>query len=153
MKASVYHAIMAGLFLSADAAILARINANTAGNSVDEFTKISDVVSLYAGVVMRVAMRRVKSDHTFLDTAFAHEQAKAQVAKTGLGVVCTPLGAASPRRRTQTETGGKARGPPGPAAGFLLASHVARAKVCAAPVLPLCCPCAVPVLPWMLMIR
>ena len=58
---------------------------NQRRDSREDFEDISQVVGLYAGVVMG---EEVKSNHMFRDTAFVHEQAKAQVAKTGLGVVC-----------------------------------------------------------------
>lgn len=50
--------------------------------------EIADSIGLYAGVALGAAMRRVKSNHTYLDTAFAAEQAKSQLLKTGLAIIC-----------------------------------------------------------------
>ena len=75
-------------FLSSDAAILGRITATRQGSAPQHFKEIADSIGLYAGVALGAAMRRVKSNHTCLDTAFAAEQAKSQLLKTGLGIIC-----------------------------------------------------------------
>ena len=75
-KSYVYHNMMSGLFLSSDAAMPGKIDGARDHGNDGHFKDIGESIGLYAGIALGAAMRRVKPNHAYSDSMFAHEQAK-----------------------------------------------------------------------------